>query len=263
MMWHWSPPARGRVERGARRPGFSFLELQVAFVLFAIALAGVCPLVVVQSRQLSKIEDRLSYQTTYYVVPSSDPWTRKLGAAAAVMTVDPGPPPAPPVMTIDNGDPGYSESGTGWRGQAQKKAFQGSLRWHARGTGSNTASWTFTGLSPCRYRVEATWVPAGNRASNAPYTLSDGSTGLGTLQANQKLPPVGDLFGGSSWSILGTFAVTTGTLQVQLSDKADGRVVADGVRIIPVQNTVQVLSLDRSLTSENVTAHVSVTVQGP
>jgi len=255
--------AAGAGKRAGRRPGFSFLELQVAFVLFAIALAGVCPLVVMQSRQLTKLEDRLSPQSTYYVVPSSDAWARKLGAAASVTTVDPGPPTPIPVMTIDNGDPGYSESGTGWRGQTQRRAFRGSLRWHPAGRGRSTASWTFTGLSAGSYNVEATWVPAINRAANAPYTLSDGTTGLGMFPVNQKVPPAGDLFGGSAWSSLGTFPVASGTLRVQLSDNANGRVIADGVRVIPVQNTVQVLSLDQSLTSETVTAHVSVTVQVP
>src|SRR5437588_12563920 len=103
MMYPSSPLARGPFKRGARRPGFSFLELQVAFVLFAIALAGVCPLVVVQSRQLTKIEGRLGHQAPYYVVPSSDAWARKLGAAASVTATDPGPPTPTPVLTLHNG----------------------------------------------------------------------------------------------------------------------------------------------------------------
>src|SRR3972149_1390366 len=39
----------------APRRGFSLLELQVAFVLFGIALAGLGPLVVMQSRQLQRL----------------------------------------------------------------------------------------------------------------------------------------------------------------------------------------------------------------
>ncbi len=74
----------------ACRRGFSFLELQVAFVLFGIALAGLVPLVVMQSRQLKKIEDRFNHQTTYYVTPSANLWARKLGAAAGIATEDPG-----------------------------------------------------------------------------------------------------------------------------------------------------------------------------
>jgi prepilin-type N-terminal cleavage/methylation domain-containing protein len=70
----------------AGRSGFSMLELQVALVLFGIALAGLGPLVVMHSRQLQKMQSRLSPQTTYYLIPPADPWVRKLGAAASVAT---------------------------------------------------------------------------------------------------------------------------------------------------------------------------------
>jgi prepilin-type N-terminal cleavage/methylation domain-containing protein len=83
------------------RAGFSLLELQVALIIFGIALTGLCPLVVMQSRQLQCLQNRLKPETTYYLVPSSHPWARKLGAGASLATqlsVSPpptnGPPPA-------------------------------------------------------------------------------------------------------------------------------------------------------------------------
>ncbi len=72
------------------RTGVSLLEIQVAFVLFGVALAGLAPLSVMHLKQLRKIEDRLSDKNTYYLSPSSDLWARKLGAAAQIATV-PGP----------------------------------------------------------------------------------------------------------------------------------------------------------------------------
>ena len=42
-----------------------------------------------------------------------------------------------------------------------------------------------------------------------------------------------------------------------------GNIIADAVWIVPAGNTVEVVSLERSLTSEDVTANVSVTVQVP
>jgi prepilin-type N-terminal cleavage/methylation domain-containing protein len=68
----------------ALRGGFSMLELQVALVVFGIALTGLGPLVVMHSRQLKRLESRFSPQATYYVTPSADLWSRKLGAAASV-----------------------------------------------------------------------------------------------------------------------------------------------------------------------------------
>ena len=53
------------------------------------------------------------------------------------------------------------------------------------------------------------------------------------------------------------------TLRVELTDDANGNIIADAVWIVPAGNTVEVVSLERSLTSEDVTANVSVTVQVP
>jgi hypothetical protein len=71
-------------------PGFSMVEVQVALVLFGLALAGFGPYLVMYTKQLRTLQQRFSPQTTYYLVPSSDLWTRKLGAAATFTDQDPG-----------------------------------------------------------------------------------------------------------------------------------------------------------------------------
>jgi hypothetical protein len=65
----------------------------VALVLFGIALAGLGPLVVMQSKQVQKLQSRLNPQTTYYLVPAADPWTRKLGAGVSLVTQLPAASP--------------------------------------------------------------------------------------------------------------------------------------------------------------------------
>ena len=68
------PSVPRRVPRRGARPAFSLLELQVAFVVFGVALTGLCPLVVMQTRHARNLEQRLKPQTVYYVLPSSDRW---------------------------------------------------------------------------------------------------------------------------------------------------------------------------------------------
>jgi hypothetical protein len=80
---------RRRFHRQPPAGGFSFLELQVAFVLLGIALMGVVPLVVMQSRQLKAIEGRLGHGQTYYLVPAESEWARKLGARATIQPTQP------------------------------------------------------------------------------------------------------------------------------------------------------------------------------
>ncbi len=88
-----------------RRAGISLLELQVALVLFGIALAGLGPLVVMHLKQLKRLENRLSDTSTYYLTPSSDAWARKLGAAAAISSAASEPAdaasPASPTNNIE------------------------------------------------------------------------------------------------------------------------------------------------------------------
>lgn len=245
------------------RNGFTILELQVAFVTFAIAMAGLCPLVVMQSKHLARIEERFSDDATYYLIPSTDDWARKLGASASIKTEDPGPPAADPVLIIDNDESGFSKIGTAWTLQTDSGSFQGDYYQQNAGDGSAIAAWQFAGLAPGWYDVRVTWLKKKKQASNAPFTVYDGSDSEGTFLVDQEVVPSGDTYSGVAWESLGTFLITNGTLKVELSDDADGKVIADGVRLVQVQNSVQINSLEKSLTGEVTTAHVSVTVLVP
>lgn len=242
-----------------RKPrGFSFLELQVAFVLLGIALAGLIPLVVMQSKHLKRLEARLDHQTTHYLAPSTDEWARKLGVAASIELEDPGPLPSPPVTLIDDGDPDYIESGENWYGHAED-AFDLDVRGNLNGDGSETAVWEFSGIPAGNYEVLVTWKENDELASNAPYAVYDGATAEGTFGIDQTAAPSGTTFGGVPWESLGVFSIVDDPLSVELTDDADGKIQADAVRIVPVRNTLEILSLDKSLVSEEVTARVSVT----
>ena len=250
----------------AVRYGFSYLELQVAFVLFGITLAGLGPLVVMQSRQLHQLESRFSEDTTYYLTPSSTPWARKLGAAACVTTDVPDPPASPPVTLIDNGDPGYVEEDLGsqdWHTVSRSSAYHGEFRRQNGWIGSDKAYWQFTGLEPGWYEVLVSYGPHDNQAKNAPFTVFDGTVAKDTVRVNQRKAPSGPVFDGSPWESLGLYSITGDTLQVRLTDDADGFIAADAVRIVPVRNELQVLSLQKSLATEEVTVRVTVDVQTP
>ena len=103
------------------------LEVQVAFAVLGIGLAGLCPLVVMQLRQVRQLELRLRGQMVetsritgvsqtswsimkdgvispvpvYYIVPWQNPWAQKLAGSAqilpsttgelSVIPCDPGP----------------------------------------------------------------------------------------------------------------------------------------------------------------------------
>jgi uncharacterized protein (DUF1800 family) len=132
----------------------------------------------------------------------------------------------------DDGDPTFTTAGGSWQG-VPGAGFQGGATVAPAGSGANTATWTFNNLTPGQYRVMATWPADPSQADNAPFTILDGATTIGSAQINQQLAPTGLADAATTWQDLGAigFPVSSGTLTVTLSDNADGNVVADAVRI--------------------------------
>lgn len=134
---------------------------------------------------------------------------------------------------IDDGAAGYAD--TGWTTKSASGTYGGKYRQKAAGTGSQTATWTFTGMEPgASYRVVASWYAASGNASNAPYTVLDNATALGTVAVNQKAAPNDFQVNGQYWEGLGTYTTASGTLKVRLTNQADGTVIADAVRVFRV-----------------------------
>jgi subtilisin family serine protease len=139
----------------------------------------------------------------------------------------------PQVWTIDDGTTGYTTTGT-WSTYSGAGAG-GDFAYKASGSGAGTATWTFTGLTPGIYRVSATWQAYTNRVSNAPYTVLNGTTVMGTVLMNQQQAPADFTAEGQAWEDLGGPYVFVGeTLVVRLTDSATpsgNYVIADAVRV--------------------------------
>lgn len=130
-----------------------------------------------------------------------------------------------PGCVIDDGDAGYAEVGSGWKAYAGS-GYQLDARTHAKGTGANKARWTFANLPPGVYQAAATWKAGTKNATNAIFKVN----GAATPAVNQRLAPDDWGYGGTNWEGLGSHTLTTtGTLTVELSDQANGDVVADAV----------------------------------
>ncbi len=140
------------------------------------------------------------------------------------------------VRLIDNGDAGYSESGTGWLGDTNMVAFDGDYRLHAPGTSTDTISWTFSGLLAGIYDVEMTWPQHDSRSAAAILDVSPTPVGATSpISLDQRFAPVGTMFDGKSWQNLRTIVTTSinnGTITVTLHVSSDGTVAADAVRLV-------------------------------
>ena len=137
--------------------------------------------------------------------------------------------PAPIIKAIDNGAAGFTTTGTWTRITYQGR--EADIQVAAKGTGTTTATWTFTALPPGQYRVHASWTGSSLNATNAPFTIYDGSTAVGTVLKNQEVAASGLSWSSTNWSSLGTFDITGDTIRVTLTNAANDRVVADAVRV--------------------------------
>jgi RHS repeat-associated protein len=137
--------------------------------------------------------------------------------------------------TIDNGDTGTTRLGT-WSNLST--GFLADANLATVGGGTKKATWTRT-VAPGQYRLSTTWIQNATYATNAPYTIKDGTTTLSTVQVNQQIAPA-DWVGyqNSNWKVLGVFNITGTSVTVELTNSANGSVFADAIQFYRVGDLV-------------------------
>ncbi|MCA9266682.1 MAG: hypothetical protein KDA60_22645, partial [Planctomycetales bacterium] len=97
--------------------------------------------------------------------------------------------PTQTVRIMDNGDPGFTASNSGWNWGIVTQ-YGGDTDGMAAGTGASDAIWNFTNLIPGQYQVSASWMPHSSRTTAAAYTIkSDGVVISTPPTVNQRNAP--------------------------------------------------------------------------
>jgi protocatechuate 3,4-dioxygenase beta subunit len=159
---------------------------------------------------------------------------------SALVFGDHASPALNPTAVIDNGQPGYSETGS-W--STALGGFNGTNRISrtARGKGATaTAAWNFSGLAAGSYDVYVTFAGKPNYATNAPFSALDSGTTLGRTSLNESIlvtQSQGGLaqgsYGGVGWLDIGKFTTTDGNLEVLLTNLSNQNFIdADGVLLV-------------------------------
>ena len=266
-----------------RRGGASLLEIQIAMVVFGVAVSGLCPLVVMQARLVpGRSRPRRSRPSNPQVIrgvrmldgspfsgqgfaaappttvlqPQPDGWVRRLGVAASFAVTAPEQSFTPlPVQTALDDDAGSGFSASGWSSVNDASANNGNYRKLPAASPNGPAVWSFTGLVPGRYHVMASWVANSLNARDATYSFNDAGGDPFAMPVDQRSVPSGSP---PYWTDLGIYYVGA-TFQVSLAASTSGIVIADGVQLVPAGalNSVTITT-PASTTPDGATVRVKV-----
>ncbi|MEU0567169.1 exo-alpha-sialidase [Nonomuraea sp. NPDC005983] len=138
--------------------------------------------------------------------------------------------PADPPKGITDNDTALNfaiASGTWATGTGATGYYGRNYRSHAAGDGSSVARWSPEVPASGVYEVAVRYTADPNRASNAPYTVTYAG-GSATVRVNQRA-------NGGIWVPIGRYPFVAGNAgTVELSDGANGYVIADAIRLTPV-----------------------------
>lgn len=125
---------------------------------------------------------------------------------------------------IDNLDGSFTAGGY-WGTSSFTKGYYGSnYRYTPAGNGSREAYWSFP-VEEGKYNLAARWTAFQNRASNARYRVFNNGAEIGYQIFDQR-------FNGGVFNLFDkTYTVNTGTMDVLLTDAANGYIIADAVEI--------------------------------
>lgn len=146
------------------------------------------------------------------------------------LTLEPPSAPELPTVIVDDRSDGFTVVSGSWPVSSDTTGarYQGQQHYHPAGDGTAVARFTVRVPVSGTYEVSGWWFEHSSYATDAPFTIRH-AAGTQTVLMNQRWG------GGSQWRRIGVFDFTAGgDHTVELSDAANGVVVADAIRLAPV-----------------------------
>jgi hypothetical protein len=135
-------------------------------------------------------------------------------------------------VVVDNDELGYATvRGAAWPAGTGVAGYRGgNYRSVPAGTGERAVGWRLVVPRDGEYEVQVSHTAHTNRASNAPFTITHAG-GTSVVRVDQRVAGTPEPRGGS-WVSLGRYRFAEGLTGIELSNDADGTVVADAVRLL-------------------------------
>jgi hypothetical protein len=203
------------------------------------------------------LSNRVPADTVQYLTPANS-WAAKLGSPAGVSEIPPASKTIAPIL-VDNDDPGFGmELPLLWTYNSAADAYETTFRRNILLLLSGKSIWTFTELDPGHYEVYVTYPASILHATYTPFTVYDNNALLGSVTVDQTISPTGPVYDGVPWQSLGEFSISSGTMRVKMGSFTTILVAADAVRIVPLTNEVEILSVQESPESDQLTVEARV-----
>ncbi|MFC7639697.1 hypothetical protein ACFQX6_00515 [Streptosporangium lutulentum] len=134
-------------------------------------------------------------------------------------------------VVVDNDELGYQVVSGAWSAGTSVAGYRGgNYRSAPAGAGERVVRWRPVVPHDGDYEVQVSHTVHENRASNAPFTIIHAG-GTSVVRVDQRTPGVTEPRGGS-WVSLGRYRMAEGLATIELSNAADGVVIADAVRLL-------------------------------
>ena len=141
---------------------------------------------------------------------------------------DSGVPVGLQVEMVDNSDSQATASAGTWTSSNSGTGYVGyNYQTHAAGTGTDSFTWNLDIPEDGSYTVYAQYPAVTGAATNAAYTITDGSGTQHTATANQTQ-------NAGTWVSLGSYNLTEAstTQKVSLAENSGGAVTADAIKVV-------------------------------
>ncbi|MFF2642428.1 exo-alpha-sialidase [Streptomyces niveus] len=160
----------------------------------------------------------------------------RLGLDSLSLIEAPGSADVRAEVVVDNDRLGFSLLAGSWpTATADPGYWAGNYRTAPAGSGERAVRWRPAVPRDGLYEIQTSYAPGANRASDAPYTVVHAG-GIDTVRIDQRVAGATEPRGGS-WVSLGTYRLSGGlATSVELSNNADGTVVADAIRLLGPQD---------------------------
>ena len=231
------------------RRASTYLEIQVAMVMLSIATAGLYSVSVIQTKQSTRLTDRVFAEfadADAAINAPTSPWARKLGAMATVDEVtSPGIPIDPDnyfVSITDNDGSGVTTTfrepsdSYGWTFWTYFRCYGGNAYFHRETSQPGDGSYCdqeIAGIPNGNYEVLITYPNLFTLGRNIAYEIYDGTTLVQTISVDQWQPCNDTQLDGHDWERIAVMPITSGTLKIRIKDGPAARnfLIVDAIAV--------------------------------